>query len=234
MPRSLVLLASLLVACSAASSPATRPGPSAADDFLRSDSARIRGEGSDFADIEDVRGDLSTILAFLKREGFADYWAATALPRIREFVARNAAELGRYDVVGADERVLGRHLEVEELTVFALAYVKPHGIRVTGWRFLTDVSYPLEVTVRTALHELLHPPFLPGSPGERALQGLSKDPFLQRLVREHDPRFGYTTTAGLLEEDADTAIHIFNSVHLGVRSLRAMSRKACAARSCRT
>ena len=45
---------------------------------------------------------------------------------------------------------------------------------------------------------------------------LAGDPYLQRLVREHDPRFGYTTPAGLIEEDCATAVDVFNAHRLGL------------------
>jgi hypothetical protein len=173
-------------------------------------------EGDDFAAMNDVRADLGVALGFLARAGFAERWTRTELPRIEAYIASGAAEVARFDVVGADERILGRRLDVDVLTAYVLAYARPHGVRVTGWRFLTDVSYPIQTTVKTALHELLHPPFAPGSPALAAMAALERDPFLQRLVREHDPSFGYTTAAGLLEEDCVTAVHVHNAVAMGL------------------
>jgi hypothetical protein len=184
------------------------------------------GKDDALAELEDVRGDLRTLLRFLARTGFSRYWQREVLPRLQGTIARFLPQLKSFDVVGADERVLGRPL-VEgppsaalELTAFVVNFVRPHGIRLIGWRFLADASYPLHSTVTTALHELLHPPFERRGALAQRLSALEKDPFYQRLVREHDPAFGYRTAEGLTEEDCATAIHIFNAERMGVLRTR--------------
>lgn len=107
--------------------------------------------------------------------------------------------------------MLGRPLDVPSLTAYVLAYGSPHGGRVQGWGFLTDIQYPAPMLIRTALHELLHPPFERAGELDRVFTALGQDPYFQRLVQEHNPAFGYTTTAGLIEEDCATAGHIYNT-----------------------
>ena len=36
---------------------------------------------------------------------------------------------------------------------------RPHGMKLLGTRFITDVSGPVSIVVRTAGHEMFHPPF---------------------------------------------------------------------------
>ncbi|WP_338869296.1 hypothetical protein [Myxococcus stipitatus] len=174
------------------------------------------GEDSDFGEMEDVRQDLGVLFAFLQRIDFPSIWHAEYLPQVEQAIAQLGAQVAPHDVVGWDEDILGRSLHVEELNAHVLKFVKPHGIRVTGWNFLTDLTYPLSVTVKTAVHELLHPPFKREGAIDARLTALEADPYFQRLVREHDPAFGYTTARGLTEEDCAEAIDVFVSERQGL------------------
>jgi hypothetical protein len=64
--------------------------------------------------------------------------------------------------------------------VYLLYYSKPHGIKITGMRFLTNYSYPFRIVLRNAIHEMMHPPYdLAHDAGLRAsLQSLRSDAFL--------------------------------------------------------
>ena len=174
------------------------------------------GKDDDFAALEALRPDLEQSLRWLDDAGFPAYWRDHALPQVQATIAAQGPAANRYDVIGADEAVLGRRLATDRIAVEVLAYVRPHGIRITGWRFLSDTKVPLEITVKTALHELLHPPFPRTGAIDALLTRIEHDPYFERLVREHDPAFGYTTTAGLLEEDLVTAIDVYNAHHLGL------------------
>ncbi len=181
-------------------------------DFLATSYGREDG----FAEMEDVREDLGVLLAFLRRVEFPRVWRAEYLPRVERAIAGLAERVAPYDVVGWDEAVLGWDLQVSALSAHVLQFAKPHGIRVTGWNFLTDATYPADVTVKTAVHELLHPPFAREGALDAKLSALEADPYFQRLVREHDPAFGYTTARGLTEEDCAEAIDVYVSEREGL------------------
>jgi hypothetical protein len=188
--------------------PAGDPLP-AADRSVRSPDVRRR-----------PAGDLAIALHAIDAAGFPAYWTAHALPAIEASIASQAAAARRFDVIGADEEILGRRLDTDRITVEVLAYVRPHGIRITGWRFLSDAQVPVRITVKTALHELLHPPFTRAGAGagpiDALLTRIERDPLFVRLVHDHDPAFGYTTPAGLLEEDCVTAVDVYNAHRLGL------------------
>jgi hypothetical protein len=155
-----------------------------------------------------VRGQLRTILVSLKEMGFADYWAQHVLPRLNLMAAAVERGLSNYDVVTEVEAHLGFALPSNKITVYMLYFARPHGIRVTGSRFITDVSYPFAEVLRNAIHEMLHPPF--GQPRDRellvALQALKADPFLMGMIRDHNPSFGYNSFEGFVEEDCVRAL----------------------------
>jgi hypothetical protein len=174
------------------------------------------GKGDDFQAMSAIRADLARGLRQLEDDGFPAYWAEHALPAVQAAIAEQGAAAVEYDVIGADEAILGRRLDTDKITVEVLAYVRPHGIRITGWRFLNDAKVPLRVTIKTALHELLHPPFAKTGAIAELLGRIERDPYFVRLVQHHDPSFGYTTTDGLLEEDLVTAVDVYNAHELGL------------------
>jgi hypothetical protein len=68
-----------------------------------------------------------------------------------------------------------------------------------------------------AAHEMLHPAVPMDGPAATAALGvLSRDALIGKILREHDPRWGYTTLKGLLDEDLVQALDQLISEALGV------------------
>jgi hypothetical protein len=156
-----------------------------------------------------VRGDLKTALEFLRDDlRFEEYWAAEIKPVLEKRIAEAEAELGTYNIVPAVEEHLGFPIASNEITVYLLYYVKPHGIRVTGMRYLADQSYPLTNYPKTAVHELMHPPYdWEGDEELRTtMERFKEDAFVMDKVENHDPSFGYNTFEGYVEEDCVQAL----------------------------
>lgn len=64
---------------------------------------------------------------------------------------------------------------------------------------------------------MLHPPVVMDGPAATAaLDVLKHDALMMKIVREHDPSFGYTTLDGLLNEDLAQALDQLISEALGV------------------
>ena len=166
---------------------------------------------------EAARPALEVALRALDRVGFPAYWAANARPRIEKRIAELAPELPRFDILPVIERYLGFPLPSHTITVYLLAYSEPHGIRITGLRFLTHVSYPFSIVLHNAIHEPMHPPYHADDPKVReAIDLLGRDPLVIDKVQHHDPSFGYNTTAGYIEEDSVQALEQLVSEKFGV------------------
>lgn len=157
---------------------------------------------------ESVRGDLQTVLLHLKAIRFDDYWRQNILPKVREKAATIEKDLSRYNVVGEVESLLGFPLSSNSVTVYLLYYSRPHGIRLTGTRFIADTAYPFRIVLQNAIHEMLHPPYRPGRDKElrKALDSLRADAFLMDKVRNHNPSFGYNSFESFVEEDCVRAL----------------------------
>ena len=131
-----------------------------------------------------------------------------------------AAEIARaltgYDVIQWQRKLTGRAFE-PEISIVLLHFSKPHGIKVQGQTFLQSADYDVALTVRIAAHEMLHPPVpMDGAAARAAMAVLEKDAVTMRIVREHDPRWGYTSLEGYLNEDLCQALDQTISEGLGV------------------
>jgi hypothetical protein len=89
-----------------------------------------------------------------------------------------------------------------------LSYSLPHGIKITGTRFITNVAYPFDLVIVIAVHEMMHPPYdLAHDPElKKAIESLKADTFLMDKVLNHNPSFGYNSFEGLVEEDCVQAL----------------------------
>jgi len=157
---------------------------------------------------ESVREDLRTIFVFLKAIQFESYWQRNILPKIERRIDEIKKDLSKYNVITEVEKVLGFGLPSNELTVYILNYSQPHGIRVTGMRFLTDAGYPFKIVMRNAVHEPMHPPYDLARDRElkEALDSLRSDAFLLDKLNNHNPAFGYNSFEGFIEEDCVQAM----------------------------
>lgn len=135
-------------------------------------------------------------------------------------IARRIAELDRdladYDVIRWHEKLTGRVFD-PLIEVVLLQFCKPHGIKVQGQTFLQAADWNTPTTVRNAAHEMLHPPVpMDGAAAQAALAVLARDPLIPRIVADHDPKWGYTTLEGLLNEDIAQALDQLIAEALGV------------------
>lgn len=150
--------------------------------------------------------DVLAVLLGLRDAGFESYWRKNAAPTLDLRVDATRKYLQRFDIISEHERLLGRSLD-PDIELFLLYFSKPYGIRVTGQRFASHYSYPMYVQLRTAAHEMFHPPFARGDQSvyER-LEALRKDPWMQSILTGHDPAIGYNTFPELLDESATQAL----------------------------
>ena len=167
---------------------------------------------------DESRSDLVVAFNALKRIHFDADWEKQIKPQVEKSRAAIAQDLPRYNVVPRVEAVLGSPRPTNKITVYLLYYSQPHGIKITGTRFLTHHSYPFRIVLRNAIHEMMHPPYdLAHDAALRAsLQSLRSDAFLMNKVEHHNPSFGYNSLEGLEEEDCVQALEQILSEPLGM------------------
>lgn len=152
---------------------------------------------------ESINSELKTIFDFLISIKYAEYWKQNILPQVSDTIAVIQPDLPKYDVIRENEKYLGYKLPSDTITVYMLYYAKPHGIKITGTRFLTNVGWPFKIVIRTAAHEMMHPPY--DLQNDKALSGMIEqfrsDEFVMDKVNNHNPSLGYNSLEGLFEED---------------------------------
>ncbi len=158
---------------------------------------------------------LKTLFEAMQGADFAAFRAERAAA-----VTRRMAELDRdladYDVIRWHEKLTGRTF-YPLIEVVLLQFCKPHGIKVQGQTFLQAADWNTPTTVRNAAHEMLHPPVpMDGAAARAALAVLARDPLIPHIVADHDPKWGYTTLEGLLNEDIAQALDQLIAEALGV------------------
>lgn len=158
---------------------------------------------------------LRGVFAAMRDAGFAAF-RAERTAGIEARAAEIARALANYDVIKWQRKLTGRAFD-PEISIVLLQFSKPHGIKVQGQTFLQSADYDVALTVRIAAHEMLHPPVpMDGAAAKAAMAVLEKDAVMMRIVREHDPRWGYTTLKGYLNEDLCQALDQLISEALGV------------------
>lgn len=158
---------------------------------------------------------LHAIFVAMQGAGFSAFRAertgelAARIPQLQR-------DLEPYDVIRLQQKLTGRAFE-PQIEVVLLQFCKPHGIKVQGQIFLQAADWGLSITVRNAAHEMLHPPIpMDGAVAQAALAVLAKDPLIPRIVKDHNPQWGYTSLPGLFNEDMVQALDQLIGEHFGV------------------
>jgi hypothetical protein len=161
-------------------------------------------------------GRLTTVFRAMRTAGFVRFREQRAGRALAERVLSVDRDLNGFDVIAWQEKLTGRKFD-PTINIVLLLFCKPHGIKVQGQTFLQAYDYDIPTTVRIAAHEMLHPPVpMDGASAQAALGSISKDLLITRIVRDHDPRWGYTTLEGLLNEDLCQALDQLIGEALGV------------------
>jgi hypothetical protein len=162
-----------------------------------------------------IRPALLAVLEGLRAAGLAQWWAEHAAHDLWRRCGELNESFACYDLVPMVEECTGVPFDARTVELCVLRWAAPHGIRVTGTRFLTDIRYDADRILNIAVHELLHPPWPTGHPVKGRLDALAADPFLAARFAGRDPAAGYNTWSGYAEEDAAQALDQFLNDRLG-------------------
>ena len=158
---------------------------------------------------------LLAVLEGMRAAGLAQWWAEHAEGHLRRRGGELRESFAGYDLVPLVERHTGTAFDARAVELCVLRWAAPHGIRITGTRFLTDVRYNPDTVLNIAVHELLHPPWPKGHPVKGRLDALAADPFLAARFAERDSAAGYNSWASYAEENAAQALDQFLNTQLG-------------------
>jgi len=175
---------------------------------------------NEWALFESIQKDMRAYFTFLKEAGFEEFWRENILPKVEKRIYELDENItnNNLNMITEQEKLLGYPLQNNRITVIVLYYAQPHGIKITGTKFITDVAYPIDVVVQNAAHEMLHPPYDLNSniPLKNALDKLKNDTFLMDKVLNHNPVYGYNNFEAYLEENCVRALDQLVSENLGL------------------
>lgn len=159
---------------------------------------------------EQARPDVLVMLQGLAHAEFPDWWREVAERPSLARAGELKPQLDKVDVVPIIEKAVGRDLPSNRIALYAARFCRPHGIRITGARFLLDIvdsRDPLSVAGASAIHEMVHPPFdAEDERIARLIEVVRHDPFVYQRWKEHDPSFGYNTLEGYVDENVTKAL----------------------------
>ena len=173
-------------------------------------------KADDWREFESVRPPLSIALKFLIRVHFENIWRHEWAPAIERRIAQIESKVGNARFLDLQSRLLGFRPVAGPMTAYLVYFSKPHGIRITGPRYITAYDYPLEIILRNAVHEPMHPPFSASPALWSALAPLRRDRDFMGRLQHHDPSFGYNSFEGLVEEDCVQALDQIVEERMGV------------------
>ena len=147
--------------------------------------------------------------------GFREYWERERLPLIKQGQDELYQFIGQFPLEDEIEGMLGHGKAPRRIILYLCTFAAPHGMKLHGARFISDVSYSKEDTLgMIAIHELFHPPYNAKQLSEE-LDALGEDPLLKRAFAEKDPQYGYLTMGSFIEENVVEAMTLSIGEKLG-------------------
>ena len=156
------------------------------------------------------KDDLKTVMNFLITSDFAGYWEKNILPKVTKKIDEIVNEgIANYDIVPEIEKYLGHLLGDDQIILYLIYFAKPHGMKIAGTQYITDISNDFETILANAIHEMMHPPFSAENPRFTAARAkLVDDAFFQKNFANRNASFGYPTYEGFLEENCADALEV--------------------------
>lgn len=159
-----------------------------------------------WGNIVSVLPEVGDALTGLEAAGYEAWYQDTVAPDIAEAVEAHRAVLLPRDVISHNEQYLSRSLD-PDIHIVLLKFSGPYGARMLGQRFTTRYDFNPDIQLRTAVHELFHPPFdITDETVWAALQPLTEDPWLVSLIEHSNPIYGYSSLRGIVDEDSAQAL----------------------------
>jgi hypothetical protein len=160
-------------------------------------------------------GVLRPVVQELENKGFREYWRRERLPLIKRMQRQFRSFASQYRLDQEIELMLGVGQSPDCITVYLCTFAAPHGIKICGTRYITDVAFSKETSLGIAVHEMFHPPY-EAKNLEKDLQKLGNDPLLKHAFKTKNPSYGYSTMEGFIEENVVEAMAIFICHKIGL------------------
>jgi hypothetical protein len=165
----------------------------------------------------DIRKHVVCVLEFLLANDFQKNYNRDIIPLVNRKITTLLPIVNKYNIVSEIERVVGLPLSTDTLKFYLMRYSSPHGISINNTQFLSEVSYDVSITMKVAIHEMMHPYFnIFPDDVKKAIAQLKKDSLVYYTFINHDKSFGYNDFEGYIAEACVRALEQLISQRLGV------------------
>lgn len=155
-----------------------------------------------------------SIITELEEKGFYEYWVRERLPLIDRSRVELEEYLSRYNINEDIENMLGNR-GIDEITVYLASFASPHGMKICGNNFISDVTFPKETTLLVAIHEMFHPPYNANNILEE-LKLIGEEAFFRHAFETKNPQYGYAEINGFIEENVVEAMSLIIGEKIGI------------------
>ena len=156
---------------------------------------------------KNIFNNLPPILKELEELGFKEYWHTERLPRIQEKAEIISEFASGVSIQNHMEAMLGENKTIDEVNLYLCSFASPHGIKICGPRYISDIAWSKETTMMIAVHEMFHPPYNLKDV-RKEINTLKKDAFISDVFRNQNANCRYPTFEGFIEENVVEAMAI--------------------------
>lgn len=168
-----------------------------------------------WAERENLFQTLIPVIQELEKNDFRKYWQEEKLPAIKKKQHQLHKYANQFHLDVEIEGMLGNGQAPESITVYLCSFAAPHGIKICGPKYISDIAFSMETTLGIAVHEMFHPPYSARNL-QTELERLGNDPLLQHSFNSKDPKYGYPSMTGFIEENVVEAMAIFICHKIGL------------------
>ena len=158
---------------------------------------------------------LKNIIAAVEAFNFKNYWHNNCLPKIEALKGKIIDFIADYDLQGEIEQLLGVAEKYNEITLYLCALIAPHGVKICGNNYLSDIQFPIETTIRIAVHEMFHPPYRKQNFISEFTR-LKNNPFFKNAFLNQHPNCRYPEIDGFIEENIVEGMEVYISSKIGL------------------
>ncbi|MFC1713807.1 hypothetical protein ACFL6S_09070 [Candidatus Poribacteria bacterium] len=158
---------------------------------------------------------LLPVVRELEAKGFREYWLTNRLPLLEEARRELSRFVYEFELQDEIEYMLGPGQTIDSITLYLCTFAAPHGIKLCGPCYISDVAFPKAATLSAAIHEMFHPPY-DANNLENELAKLGMDPLLKHAFETKDPKYGYPTMTGFIEENVVEAMALSICQRIGL------------------
>jgi hypothetical protein len=155
------------------------------------------------------------VVTEIEQIGFREYWENERLSKIINKSDEIEKFITGYDIGLEIAYMLGSEYDQQEITLYLCSFAAPHGMKLCGPRYVSDISFSNKTTLAVAIHEMFHPPYHTEDLHFQ-IKEIGNDNLVKRAFANQNPNFGYDKMEAFIEENVVEAMALYVCGKIGV------------------